>query len=1077
MIKFLVGRTGCGKTYTVTDQVKSCVLQGDCKVFFMVPEQQMYSVEHQLSAQIPPQLRDHLSILSFTRLCDVLEDTYGGRCASHVSKATSALLMWQNLRQLQGLLGTYTLGNCVDMSLTKLMLDTVREFSYHGINAEKLERVAYDLDDESPLHSKLKDIALVSASYTHLMQEMCGIDPTERLIRCAKVAREHGFFENALIFLDSFSSFTMQEYAMMDVMMEQCQDMTVTLSLDTPLGGEPQFESVRDTYRKVAGLARQKSLPTQTIQLSTIYRQVPTELSRLEASIWNFSMTPFDAQSLADDEKGHIRLMTAPTPYEEAQAVALHILDLTQKGVALDKIAVVVRDTENWKGILDAALESYHIPYFLSERTDLNTKPAARLLLLALRCVSRHYQTGDVISLCKTGLCGISPRDLDYFESYVDTWQISGKKMTEPWSMNPDGYTTTLSPRGKDILEAANRVREQVMLPLSALELALKAAQNPTEQCAALYTYLCHLSVKQQLSEQAETLLSLGRVRDAEESVRLWSFLLQTLASIASTLPQDTEALSPEELSQALSLIFAETDIGSVPARHDAVTIGSAHLLRVDNITAMFVLGLCEGEFPRGAHAVGLLSEQDRAVLEVNGIVLDTREERMTSEELLYVYRAMTKPSAYLYLSHSEIQTDGKKLSPSAAFTRVKYLFPYIEKETFHAHCLQDKDTQPYMPPMQDRLTPPRVKSLLGEQLWLSQSKIQRYAHCPYSYFGTHILKLRPQKTAAWEEDQSGIFLHHVMEHFLRASVDDNGKIQPLDSQSIQSVADEIIVAYIAEICGDITANGRLQHTFARLRAIALVLLESIVSELKQSSFLPIGFEWDTHGFTPTDPSPLVLPLQTTPDLDEPLPVGIHKDAPVELMLGGVVDRVDVYRSEDGKRAYVRVIDYKSSKHDFSERTFTQNMDIQLLLYLFTLCADKNRRFFASSEGVIPDVVLPAQAMYISPQEDTKQGEISPLRTGMILDNDEVLQAATQDLDIAFLPTGISRDKNGALKGRALCSTQDVARLEEILHQVILEQAAAMYSGDAKRCPSGDACQFCALRDGCPVAAEKKQFG
>lgn len=645
--------------------------------------------------------------------------------------------------------------------------------------------------------------------------------------------------------------------------------------------------------------------------------------------------------------------------------------------------------------------------------------------------------------------------------------------------MNPDGYTTTLSQRGKGILEAANFVKTQIMTPLLALEVGLKAAKTPTQQCQALYEYLCALDVKKQLSVQAETLLATGRVRDAEESVRLWSFLVETLASIATVLPPDAPVLTPEELSQALALIFAETDIGSVPTRHDCVTIGSANLLRVDNITAMFVMGLCEGEFPRGAHTGGLLTEQDRVVLESSGIVLDTREERMTAEELLYVYRAMTKPSTYLYLSHSQTQTDGKKLSPSAAYQRVKYLFPYIEEVEFRPEWIQNQSQTAYLPPMGDRLTPPRVQSLLGDKIWLSQSKIQRYAHCPYSYFGIHVLKLRPQKEAAWENDQSGIFLHHVMECFLRASMDEYGKLTPISGEQMQAVADQIIAAYIQSICGDISQNGRLQHTFARLRAIALVLLESIVSELQQSSFLPVGLEWDTHGFAPTDPSPLVLPLplQSPCDLDQPLPVGVHKDTPVQIMLGGVVDRVDVYRSDDGKKAYVRVVDYKSSKHEFSEHTFKEEMDIQLLLYLFTLCAEQNRKFFADANGVIPDVVLPAGAMYISPEENTKQGEISPLRTGMILHDMEILQAATQDLNTAFLPTGISRDKNGDLKGRALCSAEDVAKMEEILHQVVIEQAEAMYSGDAKRCPNTDACHFCALRDGCPVAAEKKQFG
>ena len=315
------------------------------------------------------------------------------------------------------------------------------------------------------------------------------------------------------------------------------------------------------------------------------------------------------------------------------------------------------------------------------------------------------------------------------------------------------------------------------------------------------------------------------------------------------------------------------------------------------------------------------------------------------------------------------------------------------------------------------------------------------------------------------------------MEQFLRTALDEGGKLRPLEDDEISKTADTIIAEYVNSLCGDISENGRLQHIFARLRAIAIVLLHSIVSELRQSSFLPVGLEWDTHGFKDTDPSPLILPLHEEIDLDDvPLPVGISKSAPVQLKLGGVVDRVDVYRTDDGKKVYIRVVDYKSSKHEFSEQIVAEKRDIQLLLYLFTLCAEQNRKLFADKDGRIPDVVLPAQAMYISPEEDNKKGMIKPLRTGMILGEEEILKAASDNLDAAFLPCGISRDKSGELKGKALYSKENVESLERLLHRVILEQAAAMYGGDACRTPSPDGCLYCNLRGSCPVAAEKPSY-
>ena len=79
-------------------------------------------------------------------------------------------------------------------------------------------------------------------------------------------------------------------------------------------------------------------------------------------------------------------------------------------------------------------------------------------------------------------------------------------------------------------------------------------------------------------------------------------------------------ASSADELSAALELYFEETDMGAVPARHDCVTVGSAATLRLENMAAVLVLGLCEGEFPQPVTDTGLLTEQDKQTLENFGI-------------------------------------------------------------------------------------------------------------------------------------------------------------------------------------------------------------------------------------------------------------------------------------------------------------------------------------------------------------------------------------------------------------------------------------------------------------------------
>jgi ATP-dependent helicase/nuclease subunit B len=497
----------------------------------------------------------------------------------------------------------------------------------------------------------------------------------------------------------------------------------------------------------------------------------------------------------------------------------------------------------------------------------------------------------------------------------------------------------------------------------------------------------------------------------------------------------------------------------------------------VDHIKAMLVLGLCEGEFPQNAKDDGLLTEQDKETLAELGVELSDRAERLTSDELLYVWRTFSKPSETLILSYSASTPDGQSRSPSSALSRVRYLFPDLKVEAFTSAYLQNAGAARHRTPTDDKVTKPTARRLLGEEIWLSQSRLQTYARCPYSYYGSHILRLREKIEAKFDNLGAGNFIHHVMEQYLRLALDDRNRLRPMDDDEVRETADAVMAAYIEELCGDISQNGRLLHLFDRLRQIALMLIENIQAELRQSSFRVAGLEWDTHGRRPKDPRPMMLSLEAEDEDDEDLmtllPTSQTRDTALErsavrLLLGGRIDRVDLYRAEDGETVYVRVIDYKSSKHDFSVRSVTEDMNIQLLLYLFTLCSPENRALFADEAGNLPKQVLPASAVYISPDESDRSGTLLPCRTGIVLEEPEILEAANSDELMTFLPS-VKRGKDGGFTGKGLCSSQYLADLESILRRTIRETAAAMYDGGASRTPSDSACKFCRMKGSCGV--------
>ena len=114
-----------------------------------------------------------------------------------------------------------------------------------------------------------------------------------------------------------------------------------------------------------------------------------------------------------------------------------------------------------------------------------------------------------------------------------------------------------------------------------------------------------------------------------------------------------------------------------------------------------------------------------------------------------------------------------------------------------------------------------------------------------------------------------------------------------------------------------------------------------MVEELQSSDFQPIAFEL---GF----------------GRNETLPPVQLKVNGVQVSISGFVDRVDGW--EHNGRLYVRVMDYKTGHKSFDLTDVWHGLNLQMLLYLFTL-----------EEKGMPGVdrpVVPAGVLYLPAREE-----------------------------------------------------------------------------------------------------------
>ncbi len=1024
MLKLICGPSGAGKTALVTDAIRQDIENGT-RCYLLVPEQQAYISERDLPAALPKNAGLFFEIVNFSGLCNDVFRKHGGGRGGSIHSGLRTVLMWETLRSSASMLGQYKSNVGNDTSLPAKMLAAIDELRINNVSANQIEEVANELPENSSLRRKLKDLALIDAMYHKTVEDRFGEDPSDKLTRLAKALEKHRYFDGCNVYVDSFAGFTAEEFSVIFEILKQADCVTVTLCADTFQSRLPQFAVVKETIKRLKHLAQRANAEIKEISLSAPVNQKPLQLEILERDLWRFDAKK-DERLASEDQKSDpaVELYSCSNLYEESELIAWKILELIEGGMHYGDIALVVRDTETYRGVLDAALEKYDIPFFLSERTDLSSKPLARLILSALWAVALHYRRQDVITLIKTGLAGVDVRDGSLFEEYCETWHISGARFAdEGWSMNPDGLTEKRSARADEILAAANKTRKTVMEPLLALETALRASKKLSDRCRAVYDYLCALNVPYLLSVRAEDELSKGERRRAGETLRLYDFITQTLTTLADLLP--SSELSIEEFISVLGLLFAESDMGSIPTTHDCVIVGSAPTLRVENVKASFLLGLCEGEFPRAITDDGLLTEADKVFLEQFDIRFDSRLNSRSADELMYVYRAMSKPSRKLVLSTVRQQPDGAERMPSLAFSRAQILLNQ-KPVSVNVSDVKSRLTQvpTEAPTTELRLCPYPDRSTLR----LSQTSIQTFALCPYRYYSTYFLKLRGKKDATPALADDGTFLHYVFENFLKRSLGEDGKLHLPKEEEIEDLTDEIISEYLDEVypLPPSQMDQRLLHLFNRLRKHALKVLLEIVSQLRVGEFIPTHFE------------------KSLGSKDLPT-VKLELENGSSVILNGTVDRIDLYE-KDGS-LYVSVVDYKAGSHDaFSVKNVRSGMDIQLVLYLYAILASDPRMKAAS-----------AQYLFAK----TEHGITEIKRTGLVLDDPAVLDA----LD--------NTEEKQSLNGLSRQSADQIDALQEDMKQTVKEIATRILSGEAQKCPSEDACKFCPVCDLCDVAYHK----
>ncbi len=1099
MVHFIYGPSGYGKTFTALKYLESDIKNGKTSIF-IVPEQETVAVERTVVSLFPSSAQLNIEVLNFSRLCNSIFRTYGGLSYNFATKPIKSLIMWNTVRELSPMLEEYRAGEAADFSLTQKMMSAVSELKAYCVSPAKLESACGHIDENSSFYKKARDISLIYSAYSARLSESFS-DSSDDISKVLDILEEHNYFEGKTVYIDSFAGFTKQESELIARIARLCEELYITLPISTPNDRAIHCESLRQTVQKLKKSF--KSADFDEVYLTENHRTSSEELKYLQSNIWNFEAQPFDSERIND-----ISAYICETPYSEADKVACEICNAVQGGIKYGEIAIIVRDPNKYRGILDSSLEKYGIPYFMSEKTDLLSKALSKYIFSALKIKENNWRSADVIAHLKSGFCDIDPYDVDIFEDYVSTWKINGNKfMGERWTMNPDGYSAMLTARGEKILATANSVKNKIVPALSLYFTRLDAAANVKEMCQATIEFLKDSKITDKVRASCAVQLASGNKKSADEDMKLYSLTLNILYDLAQVLGE--MQFTFEEFSAALGLMFDQSDIGTIPTSVDEVLIGSASMLRTGKIKFAVVMGLNEGEFPASVKDDGIFTDNDKEILEGLDISLSDDTNTRTSEELFFAYRALSAPKEKLIITASALSSDGASQRQSLVFERIKKLFPTLSvmKEASFSQVdkvwnmetakealvkiapsehsdeikrmIAESDSTDAFARRSDipisqkncNVSSETAAKIFGDRISLTQSRLEKYVLCGFDYYCSYVLGLRESKRAVFQLNDIGTFIHYILEMFLKELTVDRKLNLTVTDEEIDTILKRIVKNYLFELLGeDYAISNRTKHLFARLNKLSFMIAKNLINEFKSSDFVPSHFE-----------------LKVGMGNGSINSIEFELNDGTKVTLRGIADRVDTYQ-KDGN-VYIRVVDYKTGSKEFSFDDLKDGLNTQLLIYLFSICRaqnDETKRSWGCENG---GELLPAGIQYLSSNapivsidklcdgqeiEQLIQNEFS--RSGLLIDDPEILRAINHELDSKIV-SKIKETEEGAIKGKSIVSSEGFDEIYDMLSDTIIKVAESMKAGAANAVPlkKGDKspCRYCKMKAVCRASACK----
>jgi ATP-dependent helicase/nuclease subunit B len=1012
----------------------------DTNYFIIVPEQFTMATQRKIVGMHPNHGIMNVDILSFPRLAYRIFEEVGVKQHEILDDTGKSLVLRKVIEEHKSEL-RYFARNIGKAGFVEEMKSVISELLQYSVSAEDLLRLQNDLTDNPILKYKLSDIEVLYKGFHDFIQDKY-IASEELLEVLCGVIKKSQMINNSVVVLDGFTGFTPIQYRLIEILLELCSKVTVTIQIDSAEklnvmdGMENLFHLSKTTAAHLNYLAdrtRTQMLPAVVMEDAVPYRlNKAPELAFLEKNIFRSGRNVYTGT-----QEGRLRIYEGTNPKNEIDYAAGEIKRLiTEQNYHFGDFAVVTADMENYGYLAGNIMEQNDIPCFVDYKRNIMGNVIVECIRSAMEVVEKDFSYESVFRFLKTGISGLKEDEIDQLENYVLALGIRGfSRWNKKWIRTyASRHEMTIT------IERLDELREQVVELLEEFRTNLRSSATVREYCTAVYQFMVRLKLSERAGEYTKWFEEQQDIGMSGEYRQCYGKIIGLLDRMVTLLGE--EKLGFSEFVDILDAGFGEIKVGLIPQKKDSVIIGDIERTRLDNVKVLFFLGVNDGNIPKNGGRGGVLSSVDREIMAQKNIVLSPDERENAFIQRFYLYLVLTKASDRIYLSYSRLGADGKALRVSYLIGQLRAMFPHvcIDSAKTAAAVLRTvripKSLLRWNGVTNVPISPEHAKQLYGQELSQSASRIEQFYQCVFAHFVSYGLRLEERAIYDVNSADIGTLFHDTLERVSEKIQKDGSGFTEITAQRRRELVEEAVLEAATDYKNLVLFDSERNRYFVkRLTDMTDMTVWAIGEQLKHGRFVPHYFE-------------------------QPFHTAEH--------IVGRIDRIDTY--EDNENVYLKIVDYKTGNSDFDLNDAYYGMKLQLITYMQAaeqmeqkLHPDKK----ICTAGVFYYNIKTPFAEDDSDQDTIDRQLLEELRMkGLVSSAKEALAALENEPEGKSVAIPATFQKDGSVKESADVLTQDQMKLLSAhARKMILRARKDMEEGSTELNPykkdGKTACDYC----------------